>query len=93
MIRKLDKEHTDQIQNLREQFAEIANLLGNLEIEERSTQKYLAGLAEQRTRLFERYDQLQTRETALLDAMRERYGDGSINIADGTFTPDTGLAD
>jgi len=24
--------------------------------------------------------------------MRERYGDGQINIADGTFTADDGLA-
>jgi len=51
MTRKLDKEHLEEIQSIREQFAQNANV----------------------------------------DKMRARYGEGQINIADGTFTESEGL--
>ena len=33
MTRKLDKEHLEEIQSIREQFAQNANILGNIAIE------------------------------------------------------------
>ena len=34
MTRKLDKEHLDQIQKLREQFSQITSTIGSITIEE-----------------------------------------------------------
>jgi len=37
------------------------------------------------------FESLRTQESELMQKMRERYGDGQINIVDGTFTPGSGL--
>jgi hypothetical protein len=47
--------------------------------------------AEQNKHL-DQFESLRKQESELLEKMRERYGEGQINIAEGTFTPDQGLA-
>ncbi len=42
-------------------------------------------------RLYTEFETLREQEQELIEKMRERYGDGQINIAEGTFTPETGL--
>jgi hypothetical protein len=41
--------------------------------------------------LYSEFEELRKQEQELLEKMRERYGDGQINLAEGTFTPDDGL--
>jgi len=92
MIRKLDKEHLDEIQTLQEAFARNANVLGNITIETYAVKQQLAQLEAEQTKYLEEFERLRQEESALIDKMRERYGEGQINIAQGTFTPDSGLA-
>ena len=33
------------------------------------------------------------KESELLETLRERYGEGQVNINEGTFTPSTGLVE
>lgn len=87
MTRKLDKEHLDEIQALRDEFAQNSQLLGNLYIEEFSLQQQLRQLDAQREEQMKRFVDLRKQEEDLLEKMRNRYGDGQINIAQGTFTP------
>lgn len=91
MTRKLDKEHLDEIQSLQEAFARNANVLGNIAIETYAAKQQLKQLDAEQEKYLEEFEQLRTRETTLIDKMRERYGEGQINIAQGTFTPDSGL--
>ena len=91
MTRKLDKEHLEEMQALRESFARNANILGNIAIEMYATRKQLEQLETEQTTYLQDFERLQQEETALIQTMRERYGDGQINIADGTFTADAGL--
>lgn len=91
MTRKLDKEHLEEIQALRESFARNANILGNIAIEMFATRKQLEQLETEQTTYLQDFERLQQEETALIQTMRDRYGEGQINIADGTFTPDSGL--
>jgi hypothetical protein len=93
MTRKLDKEHQDAIQEIREAFAENARILGAITIDQKMLELQAKKLEEQQTRYLGEFDELRKREQALMDSMRERYGNGQINIADGTFTPDSGLAE
>jgi hypothetical protein len=86
MIRKLDKEHLEEIQSLRDQFAKNSAALGNIAIEEHVIERQLEFLKQEKEKLFNAFSNLQEQEQTLLDKMRERYGDGQINIADGTFT-------
>lgn len=87
MTRKLDKEHLDEIQTLRDAFAQNSQLLGNLYIEEFSLQQQLRQIDAQREEQMKRFVDLRKQEEELLEKMRNRYGDGQINIAQGTFTP------
>jgi len=91
MTRKLDKEHLEEIQSLRNEFATNANNLGSVALEQIAMQRRTEFLNAEQERLYNQFESLRTREQELLEKMRERYGEGQINIADGTFTPETGL--
>jgi hypothetical protein len=92
MTRKLDKEHLEEIQSLQEAFAKNANIIGNIAIETYSVKQQLEQLDAEQSKYLDEFERLRQEESALIDKMRERYGEGQINIAQGTFTPDNGLA-
>lgn len=89
MTRKLDKEHLDEIQALRDSFAKNSQALGNIYLEEVSLKQRIDMLDAERAKYIQSFSDLRKQEQDLLDKMRERYGDGEINIAQGTFTPTT----
>jgi len=91
MIRKLDKEHLDEIQSLQEAFARNTNVLGTIAIETYAVTQQLTQLEAEQAKYLEEFEKLRSTESALIEKMRERYGEGQINIAQGTFTPDSGL--
>ena len=87
MTRKLDKEHMDEIQTLRDAFAKNSQTLGNIFLEEYSLKQRFDMLDAERVKYIQQFSELQKQEQTLLEKMRDRYGDGEINIAQGTFTP------
>jgi len=89
MTRKLDKEHLDEIMQLRNSYNENALELGNLSIEFTIQEQRITMLKNEQMRCMDVYYELRKQETNLLEKMRERYGEGEINIQDGTFTPTT----
>ena len=93
MTRKLDKEHLEAINEIRTEFASNAQTLGAIAIDLKITEQQIKNLQEQQARYFAEFDALREKEQKLMETMRERYGSGQINIADGTFTPDSGLVE
>ena len=93
MTRKLDKEHQDEIQALRDSFAKNANALGSIVIDKSFVDARAKQLEQEQQRLLTHFESLREQEVELMDKMRERYGDGQINIVEGTFTPDSGLVE
>lgn len=91
--RKLDKEHLDSLQTLRESFANNASQLGSVALEQMALTRRLDFLNAEQDRLYTQFETLREQEQELIEKMRERYGDGQINIAEGIFTPDLGLAE
>jgi hypothetical protein len=87
MKRKLDKEHVETIQTLRDQFNETAVFLGNISIEKHLAVQQVSQLESREQELIARFEQLRQKEQDLLEKLKERYGEGEINIAEGTFTP------
>ena len=85
MTRKLDKEHVDAIRELQEKFAQNARLLGSIAIEMKIIEQQKQSLSENESALFSEFDALRKEESELIETLKERYGDGQINIADGTF--------
>ena len=92
MTQKLDKQHLDAIQDIRDAFARNAQQIGNVVLERTYHERVAEMKRKEEEKLVEEFDTLQQREAELIETMRERYGDGQINLADGTFTPDSGLA-
>lgn len=91
MTKKLDKEHLDALQQLRNSFAENANNLGAISLEQIAINRRLDFLNAEQDKLYSEFESLRKQEQELLEKMRERYGDGQINLAEGTFTPEDGL--
>jgi len=89
MTRKLDKEHLDEIVQLRDAFTKNSQALGNMYLEEYTLKQRFDLLETERAKYIQMFSDLQKQEQQLLKKMRERYGDGEINIAQGTFTPTT----
>jgi predicted transcriptional regulator len=87
MTRKLDKEHLDEIMELRDAFTKNSQTLGNIYLEEYALKQRFDMLDAERSKFIQQFSDLQKQEQELLEKMRERYGDGEINIAQGTFTP------
>lgn len=92
MTKKLDKEHLEAIQKLQSDFAQNANALGSISLEQIALQRRLDYLKSEQERVYSEFETLRQQEQDLLEKMRERYGEGQINIAEGTFTPESGLA-
>jgi TolA-binding protein len=87
MTKKLDKEHLDAIQELQQRFAQNASWLGSVAIELKMLERQQAQTESQQAELMTQFDKLREQEQQLIDSLKERYGEGEINIAQGTFTP------
>jgi predicted transcriptional regulator len=87
MTKKLEKEHFESIQKLRKEFASISNILGNISIERYAIQQELDHLNEQEQKFLQQFETLKKQETELMSKLKEKYGDGQIDINEGTFIP------
>lgn len=86
MTRKLDKEHVESIQSLQQKFAELVSVVGNISIEKQFAKQRVEQLESQEAEALRRFESLREQEQELLQKLKERYGEGEINIVDGTFT-------
>jgi len=92
MTKKLDKEHLEEIQTLRDSFAKNANTLGNIAIELHMLTRQQELVTNEQHKYLDQFEALRNQESELLEKMRDRYGDRQINILDGTYTLNSGLA-
>ena len=93
MTKKLDEEHLLLIQQLRDEFAENSNVIGNNSIRIIMLQKEIDKLNSNQDTAIAEFEAPQLKESELLETLRERYGEGQVNINEGTFTPSTGLVE
>lgn len=87
MSQKLDKEHVEQIRELRQKFNTTSIELGNLTIEREMLKAQLSSITSRRDELMSRFEMLRTDESELFQKLTERYGDGQIDIEQGLFIP------
>ena len=85
--KKLDKEHVDAINALQENFTKNTNAVGAISIELEFIETQKQSLTDRKTNLIQQFVGLREEETKLVEMLKEHYGDGQINIVDGTFTP------
>ena len=85
--KKLDQADLDSIMELRQKYAENTNAVGMVSIDEHVVKEQLNQIEMEKTRIFGQLESLRQEETTLMDSLKEKYGDGQINLEDGTFVP------
>lgn len=78
------EEEVGQINQLRQDVANVFTQLGQLSIERNRRLDELDDLEE---KLIERHSELQKQEQDLFKGLNEKYGDGNYDPATNTFTP------
>ena len=84
--KKLEKVDLDSIVELRSKYAENTTGIGLLSTDEYVANQQLKQIQIEKDKLFSQLDELRTEELSLMNSLKEKYGDGQINIEDGTFT-------
>jgi hypothetical protein len=85
--KKLNAEDLAAIEELRTEFQDVYNQIGLLSIDEKSIEVQLEYIKSERELKFNTFKDLRVKEEELMTKFRDQYGDGQINLADGTFTP------
>lgn len=84
---KISEAELSEIKLLQGKFHETVFKLGELGVEKIELDRLVAEFVEKEKNLKEEWRNLQKMEEALLDKIVQRYGEGSLNMQDGTFTP------
>jgi len=83
--KKLDKEHLEQIQTLKQGYVDNANILGNIAIERHALKIRLDQVESEEQDKLQQIETLKQQESELIVKLRERYGEGEIDTNAGTF--------
>lgn len=77
------------IANLQNDYQQNIFLLGQIDLEKTDLEQQLKDLNTRRSEVFENWKKTQQDENNLLSTLSQKYGDGSLNLKDGTFKPIT----
>jgi hypothetical protein len=93
MVKKLDKEHLEAITELQQNFSAVMRDLGSITIDLEYLESQKKAAEDKKYELIAKFGQLRESEEQLLQQLKDRYGDGQINIAEGTFTENNPTAE
>jgi len=80
MSKKLTQKEIDNLTSLKKSYAELTNVVGNVEIQ-------ILTLELRKSQLKDNLFQLQQDEMKLAKELEEKYGNGSISLEKGEFLP------
>lgn len=86
MTKKLNTEDLDAITALKSKFQENYSTLGLLSIDEHALTEQLEYVKQKKQTLLNEFSSLRNEEDTLMSKLKDTYGDGEINLVDGTFT-------
>lgn len=84
---KFTDEEMESIKKLQQLYQEKLIMFGQINIERISIEEAIKSINESENKLREEYSQLQKDETKLISELSAKYGDGTLSLKDGTFTP------
>ena len=84
--KKLDIKDLDAIQSIGKRYDELTTTLGNLEIEKFTLSLRVEELEKLHASELTKFETIRLQEQDLMADLKERYGEGSIDINTGTFT-------
>ena len=84
--KKIEKEDLESINNIRAEYSDNSMNLGLVTVDEYNINLQLDQINAAKKQLFDGLESLKKQEFELIDKLKEKYGDGQINIDEGTFT-------
>ena len=85
--KKLDQADLDSIMKIRQKYMEYTNTVGMISTDEHAIEQQLEQIKLEKSKVFNDIDTLRQEESDLMNSLKEKYGDGQINLEDGTFVP------
>jgi predicted transcriptional regulator len=85
MTRKLDKQDLETLTDMKDSYQKIANIIANCTIDEELLQERLEEIRQEKRFQMQQFKDLRTKEEQVIDQLKDKYGEGQINIEDGTF--------
>lgn len=85
--KKFTDEELTSIKDLQQKYQEKLVFFGHLSLERMSIEQSIKELNEAETNAREEYQSLQKEEEKMIETLSSKYGDGSLSLKDGTFTP------
>jgi len=87
--KKLEKQHVDEINQLRTKFAENNTEIALASKEIFALEQRGLQINSYRTQLLEQFQILQQQESELIVKLKEHYGEGSIDLEKGVFVSES----
>ena len=87
--KKLTTEELQKVKDIRQNYVSIQSAFGQLHLTKLNLEKQLQGIEENYNSLGAEYEKTQEAERTLVQSFQETYGVGTLNIEDGTFTPNS----
>ena len=84
---KFTKEGLSGIREVRNSFNNITTNFGSLEVQRIQAEQRLAAIEQQKVIAENEYNQVIQQEAELLNNLNEKYGQGSLDLEQGIFTP------
>lgn len=84
---KLPESELAEIKMLQSKFQESIYKMGSMQVEKMELDRLVTEFIEKEKRIKEEWSSLQKLEQSLLDKIVKTYGEGNLNMSDGTFTP------
>ena len=84
--KKIDKIDLESINKLRDEYTQNSMQLGMVSTDEYNVNQQLQQIVSAKEELFSGLEKLKKQEFELIEKFKEKYGDGQINIEQGTFT-------
>jgi len=85
--KKFTTEEIQEISKLQNRYQTAIFQLGELQIRKYSVEQELGNIKSVESKLQDEYLKIQQDESLLLKNLSDKYGEGSLNIKTGTFTP------
>lgn len=84
---KFTDQEMQSIAKLQNDYQQHIFILGQIDLEKTDLEQQIKELSIRRNEVFENWKKTQQEENNLLSSLSQKYGDGSLNIKDGTFKP------
>lgn len=84
---KFTQQELDTLKNVQLRFQENIMSFGQLYLDKMTLDEKIKELAQVESSLREKYEKIQKDEDEWLNSITTKYGEGSLNLKDGTFIP------